>query len=161
MSCIMDDKLKKLVSELSTKLGDTAPGEGVFNAEDRRIISETKTILDLPGLAFRLHTLNTEVEAEAHKFINAITAIPISSAQQFDTDILTQQFQVYTERLLHITRNIDSDELGIYDAKIIIKNFLKSNSEFYKGIENIMHVIACAAVKNNCESIVESFFIQI
>ena len=39
---------------------------------------------------------------------------------------------------------------------MIIKNFLKPNTEYYKRIEN-MHVIAYAAVKNSCESIVESF----
>ena len=56
-------------------------------------------------------------------------------------------------RLEKVVRNKKNDDL---DSKELIKLFLRSDKELYKGIEMIIHSICVCAVKISVESVIES-----
>ena len=56
-------------------------------------------------------------------------------------------------RLEHVARNKKNDDL---DSKDLIKLFLRSDKELYKGIEMIIHSICVSAVNIFVESVIES-----
>ena len=151
-----DEKLKKLVEELSTKLETE-----VYSAEEKVLIERTRVVLDLPALAMKLKQPGASAikttATEFPKFLEAVRSIPVKSLGSVPVEELRRQFREYMVRLAKMTSGYSSDDLAEVDPKELLKKFFNPNDGLYKNIEMIMQALAVSSVKVSCESVLESF----
>ena len=132
----------------------------VFDEQSQKIIALTKTILDLPSLAMKLHQVDGGyikiALTEFPNFIKAVKNIIIRSLLDLPENALEKQYTEFLRRLEKLTVKYKIEELETLDAKELIKNFFDPVGKLFAGIEMVMQAIAVSAVKQSCESILES-----
>lgn len=153
-----DAQLNLLVREIFRGLNTE-----VYDEQSVRIISLTKTILDLPTLSIKLHQTESAdggyikvAVTEFSNFNKAVKEIPIRSLTHLPEDILQKQFTEFLRKLEKITEKYKAEELRKLDPKELLKKFFNPDDKLFQGIEMIMQAIAVSAVKQLCESVLES-----
>ena len=117
------------------------------------MIEDTRLITDLKTTAVRTKSRGANLisNIERAKYITTLRKI-IPSIREVPDETIILQFQEFLVRLEHVARNKTNDDL---DSKDLIKLFLHSDKELYKGIEMIIHSICVSAVKISVESVIE------
>ena len=138
-----------LITRLEKDLRDQ-----VFSQSDKEMIEDTRLITDLKTTAIRTKSRGAILisNIERAKYITTLRKI-IPSVREVPDETIILQFQEFLVRLEHVARNKKNDDL---DSKDLIKLFLRSDKELYKGIEMIIHSICVSAVKISVESVIES-----
>ena len=103
------------------------------------MIEGTRLITDLKTTAIRTKSRGANLisNIERAKYITTLRKITPSIREVPDETIILQ-FQEFLVRLEHVARNKKNDDL---DSKDLIKLFLRSDKELYKGIKMIIHSI--------------------
>ena len=100
------------------------------------IIALTKTILDLPSLAIKLHQVDGGyikiALTEFRNFLKAIKDIPIRSLLDLPESVLEKQYTEFLRRLEKLTVKYKFAELKTLDAKELIKYFFDPADRCFK-----------------------------
>ena len=86
--------------------------------------------------------------------------IPIRSLTHIPKDSLQKQFIEFLRKLEKITEKYKLVELRNLDPKELLKKFFNPEEKLFQEIEMIMQAIAVSAVKQSCESVLESFVLK-
>ena len=136
-----DKQLQLLINELHNGLKTE-----VYDEQSVRIITLTKTILDLSNLSVKLHQVDGGyikiALTEFPNFMNAIKEIPIRSLLDLPE---------FLRRLEKLTVKYKSEELKSLDPKELIKKFFDPADKRFEEIEMVMQAIAVSAVKQSCD----------
>ena len=128
-------------------------GLKVFYKKTENIIKMTNVVLDLPSLATKLHQLYggyiKTSKVEFPNFMDSVKRIPLRSVASLPHDKLKHQHKEFLKRLEKLTAKLKKDDLKKKDPKEIIKKFFDTSN-------NLFQDMATAAVKQSCESILES-----
>ena len=136
----------------------------MYDEQSQKIIALTKTILDLPSLAMKLHQVDGGdikiARTEFPNFIKAVKNIPIGSLLDLPENALEKQYTEFLRLEERLTVKYKIEELETLDAKELIKNFFDPVGKLFTGIEMAMQAIAVSAVKLSCESTLESMVLK-
>ena len=117
----IDKRLLSVVSELVKGLS-----ENVYSNEGKKVIENTRTILDWPALALKLKETGASPikvsVTEFPRFKKAIESIPITSLKDVPVDELKIQHRAFVEKPGELTAKKSEKDLYA-DAKDIIKQF--------------------------------------
>ena len=143
------DNVSKQVLLLITRLEKDLRDQ-VFSQSDKEMIEDTRLITDLKTSAVRIKLRGAILisNIERAKYIMTLRKI-IPSVEEVPDETIILQFEEFLVRLEKVVRNKKNDDL---DSKELIKLFLSSDKELYKGIEMIIH----SAVKISVELVIES-----
>ena len=127
------------MNNLTKGLGKEVYGEDVI-----AVIEATRLVLDLTGLAVKCKGQDgsyMKVAAiEFPQFMNAISAVPVTSLKEVPVDELRHQYRLFLERLSRMTSKFTEAELKGMDSKELIKKFFHPSENEFEGIEMIMQV---------------------
>jgi hypothetical protein len=84
-------------------------------------------------------------------FLKSVREFPVRSVADIDDDELRIEFKIFCVRLGQIEKKQDWKS-----SRDFIKHFLSTKHKLYEGIEIILHITTCAAVKLSTESVLES-----
>ena len=126
-----DKQLQFLINELYNGLKTE-----VYDEKSVMIIALTKTILDLPSLAIKLHQVDGGyikiALTEFRNFLKAIKDIPIRSLLDLPESVLEKQYTEFLRRLEKLTVKYKFAELKTLDAKELIKYFFDPADRCFK-----------------------------
>ena len=148
-------KLIELTKDISGRLT-----EDVFSQEGRDMIENSRTLLDLPGLAVKIKSQESSLKValvEFDKWLEAVKMMRIEELEDIPVEELKSQFKIFVSRLDKLTEKYSVGELEVLDARTLIKDFFDEKKQLFPGIEMILQAMAVASVKHSCESILESF----
>ena len=119
-----DKQLQLLINELHTGLKTE-----VYDEQSVRIITLTKTIVDLSNLSVKMHQLGGGyikiALTEFPNFLNAIKEIPIRSLLDLPESALEKQYTKVLRRLEKLTFKYKPEDLKSPDPKELEANSLK------------------------------------
>ena len=128
-----DKQLQLLINELHNGLKTE-----VYDEQSVRIITLTKTILDLSNLSVKLQQVDGGyikiALTEFPNFMNAIKEIPIRSLLDLPESALEKQYTEFLRRLEKLTVKYKSEELKSLDPKELIKKFFDPADKDRTGI---------------------------
>ncbi|CAB3978036.1 Hypothetical predicted protein [Paramuricea clavata] len=111
----------------------------VYDEQSVRIITLTKTILDLSKLSVKLHQVDGGYIKIAlmkyPNFINAIKEIPIRSLLDLPESALKKQCTEFLRRLEKLTVKYKPEELESLDPKELIKKFFDPADKLLKRLK--------------------------
>lgn len=128
----------------------------VFTAEDRIIVSHTRTLTDLKTAITRVSNFGAAQTSSLlwRRFLDAGKYFEPDLVCRISADELRLQFRELQRRLEEMSKGQDITKLSSLD---ILGQFLSSQGELSKDVEGVLEVIARAAVCTSVESIVESW----
>ena len=123
----------------------TALSENTFSEEDKKVIENSRNLTDYLTFHQKMvaHTFGS--------FLKSVRELPVRSVADIDDDELRIEFKIFCVRLGQIEKKQDWKS-----SRDFIKHFLSTKHKLYEGIEIILHITTCAAVKLSTESVLES-----
>ena len=146
-NCLLE--LKKLSVEMSERLS-----KNVFDEKTKKLINSVRVILDLEGLGRRVKLFGSAyVSALGSEQFLIQSKVILPNLGISDSE-LRLQYRSFLDKLeLHVD-SLDEDEMR---SLLLLKDFLGTKLELYKGVEMIVHLMASAATAMSVESLVESW----
>ena len=143
-------RMQDVLGYLHTGLGE------VYSKEDRKMINNIRTLLDLEKLLAQTKEMSIAVvsQREVRNFLQAAEVIDEDLKVKYDTVELRFQFRIFVEKLSTLGEEKDWDQLTSMD---ILVKMMSTEEERWKGCEGIMDILCQAATKKTVESVVESW----
>ena len=129
----------------------------VYTDEDKELISITRRLTDWPSLAIRLHRLGPVITGtleqsqyllDCRKAMRSLRDIPDS--------IILDQFNKFIFSLHDETKNMQIDQIKKTDSKDLIRRFLNTDLNIFKGIEMVMAATIVGCIRFGLSSVAES-----
>ena len=147
----MRDNVSKQVLLLITRLEKDLRDQ-VFSQSDKKMIEDSSLqsvislITDLKTTAVKIKLRGAIIISNIERAKYIITKLRkiILSIKDVPDETIILQFEEFLVRLEQVVRNKKNDD---FDSKKLIKLFLCSDKELYKGIKMIIHYIRVSAVK--------------
>ena len=126
----------------------------VFDESTVKLIEKIRFVTDLKSLAKEILKKGYIVVAAKNgrlfnEYVRAIT----SSLDDVPDEELRDSYRRFARILEEYVKTNDMKKIT---SMSILKDFLKTDSKLYEGVELVLHGIVCAAVKVSVESVVES-----
>ena len=131
----------------------TALSENTFSEEDKKVIKHSRNLTDFLTFHEKIKEMGPVWFAAQtfRTFLKSVRELPVRSVADIDDDEIRVEFKIFCARLGQVEKKQDWKS-----SRDFIKHFLSTKHKLYEGIEIILHITTCAAVKLSTESVLES-----
>ena len=147
----INEKANEKLCEFGIELY-TALSENTFSEEDKKVIKHSRNLTDFLTFHEKIKEMGPVWFAAQtfRTFLKSVRELPVRSVADIDDDEIRVEFKIFCARLGQVEKK--QDWKSSWD---FIKIF-STKHKLYEGIEIILPITTCAAVKLSTESVLES-----